>query len=79
MACSSGVCLSNKLLCIFAHDCMLSTHRFILSCLLVFEIVCYLGFGVSALGGVCACVCVLCLLGITKERMVKMPFLQTLR
>jgi hypothetical protein len=31
MACSSGVCLSNKLLCFSAHDCMPSTHRFNLS------------------------------------------------
>jgi hypothetical protein len=57
MACSPRFCHLNKLLFISAHDCMPSTHRFILSCLLGFEYVCvcmyiHLGFGV------CVCVCV---------------------
>jgi hypothetical protein len=51
MACSSGLCLSNKLLCFSAHDGMLSTHRFILSCLLVIEYVC-----MHIVGFWCVCV-----------------------
>jgi hypothetical protein len=52
MACSPHFCLLHKLLFFSAHDLMLSTHRFILSSVLVFEYGCvYLGLGV------CVCVC----------------------
>ncbi len=60
MACSPHFCFLQKLLFISAHDLMLSTHRFILSSVLVFEYGCvYLGLGVCVClcFGVCSYVC----------------------
>jgi hypothetical protein len=86
MTFSPCYCLSDKLLFLSAHYCMLSTHRCILSCLLVFDYVCVFVC-------VCECVCVLVCFGvcsyvcartrmwvlfdIMNGRMVKMPLLQT--
>jgi hypothetical protein len=61
IAYSPHFCHLHELLCFSAHDCMLSTHRFILSCLFVFEYVCecmflHLGFGMCVCVFVCWCV-----------------------
>ncbi len=58
MACSPRCYHLNKLLFISAHDCMPSTHRFILSCFFVYEYVCVCMY-VYASGFWCVCVCVL--------------------
>jgi hypothetical protein len=67
--------------CFFsAHDCMLSTHRFILTFFFWFLSTCvYLGLRLYVLVCVCVHPCMLWLLDIRSRRMVGMIPLQTLK